>query len=111
MPTPPIRNILQRLKFPSRHRAGANISHLSTFDNIIERFHDLLTGSGAVQAVDLQHVDICAEAGDRGVDGIKDMLPAEPNTVYHLAIVDGHASNVGGTIIRCDTKITFGEDD
>lgn len=46
-------NILQRLKFPRRHRAGSYVSHFAALHHIVQRLHDLLLRRLPVQSVNL----------------------------------------------------------
>ena len=61
--------------------------------------------------MDLQHVDVGAEAGDGGVDGVEDVFPAQADTVYHLTVVGGDAADVGGAVVGRDAEVALGEDD
>jgi hypothetical protein len=61
--------------------------------------------------VDLQDVNISAEPGDGGVDGVQDVFARQADSVYHLAVVGGDAADVGGGVVGRDTEVALGEDD
>jgi hypothetical protein len=56
MPTLPIRNILQRLEFPRRHRTRADIPHFPALDHVVKGAHYFFAVGFAVEAVDLEDV-------------------------------------------------------
>jgi hypothetical protein len=82
-----LRNVLQRLKFPSRHRAGTNVSDPAFLDDIVQSLHDLLPWRASIQAVDLKYVNICAQSLDTLLHCIENVLPAQADFVNRLAIV------------------------
>lgn len=73
---PPVllRVALQALEFQSRHGARANITHPPLFHDVVERAHDLGSRCCAVQPVDLKHVDVGAQAPDRVLHDVEDVL-------------------------------------
>lgn len=87
VPSVLLRDVLQRLEFPRSHGAGADVPNPALLDNIVQRLHDLFPRGIAVQAVDLQDIDVCAEALDALLHSIEDMFAAESNLIDHLAIV------------------------
>ena len=89
VPTVLLGNVLERLELPRRHRTCANVPDPALLNDIVQSLHDLLSRCVTVQAVDLKHIDICAETLDALLDGIEDVLAAETDLVDHLAIVYG----------------------
>lgn len=57
------------------YSAGADVPRLAALDDVVERFHDLLPWGVAIQAVDLQDVQVRAKAGDAGVHSVEDVFP------------------------------------
>lgn len=104
-------NVLQRLELPRCHRTCANIPDPALLNDIVQSLHDLLSRCIAVQAVDLKHIDICAETLDALLDGIEDVLAAETNLVDHLAIVCGDRCDSECGIFLVDAEVALGEED
>lgn len=104
-------NILQCLKLPRSHRAGANIPDPTLLDDVVQRLHDLLPRCAAIQAMDLQHVDVCAQALDALLYRIEDVLPTETNLVDGLAVVRRGEGDVAAEIRFVDAEVAFGEED
>jgi hypothetical protein len=82
-----LRNVLQRLELPCRHRTCANVSHPALLNDIVERLHDFFAWCVAVQTVDLQDVDVCAQSLDTLLHSIEDVLAAQADFVHGLAVV------------------------
>jgi hypothetical protein len=53
-------NVLQRLELPRCHGAGANVADPAFLNDVVEGLHDLFPGRAAVQAVDLENIDVGA---------------------------------------------------
>jgi hypothetical protein len=104
-------NILKGVEFPSSHTARTNISNLSAFNHIIESSHDLLSGSIAVQSMDLKHVNVGSQSSNTPIDSIEDVLSAQSNLVYHRSVIGAGTSNCRLASIICDTKIALAQDD
>ena len=104
-------NVLQRLEFPRRHRTCANVPDPTLLNNIIQGLHDLLSRCVTVQAVDLKHIDICAETLDALFDGIKDVLATETDLVDHPAIVCRDGCDTERGIFLVDAEVALGKED
>jgi hypothetical protein len=87
MPSVLLSDVLQRLELPRRHRTRANVPHPTLFDNVVQCLHDLLPWCVAVQTVDLEDVDICAQSLNALLHGVENVLPAQADFVYGLAVV------------------------
>ena len=85
-----LRYVLQHLELPSCHRTRPNVPDLPALYYIVKRLHNLFFRGLAVQSVDLQHIDICAQSFHTRIDRIEDMLSAESDLVHIRAIVGGH---------------------
>jgi hypothetical protein len=104
-------NVLQRLELPRRHRTCANVPDPTLLNDIVQGLHDLLSRCVTVQAVDLEHIDICAETLDALLDGIEDVLAAETNLVDHLAIVYRDGCDTECRIFLVNAEVALGEED
>ena len=89
------------------YRASADISHLPTLDDIIQRFHDLLPRRASIQAMDLQDVDISAQSLHARVYSIEDMFPRQANLVHPFTVVSAYGCNAWLRTIGCNAKVAF----
>jgi hypothetical protein len=80
-------NILQRLELPGSHRASTNVPHPALLDDVVEGLHDLFPWCFAVQAVDLEDVDVRTQPLNALLDGVEDVFPAQPHLVHCVAVV------------------------
>lgn len=110
---PPIllSNVLQRLKFPRRHRAGTDVSNPALLHNIIQRLHDLLPWGAAVQPVDLQNIDVCTQALYALLDSVEDVFAAKTDLVDHVAIIGRDRCDTKGWVFFVDAEVAFREED
>ena len=85
-------------KLPSRHATRAQIAHLATAHEAIQRLQGFFNRSGKIPAVDLIQVDIIHLETTQGMLARRNnMLPAQPATVWpgpHLAPYFGGNDNV-----------------
>lgn len=110
MPSVLLSNVLQCLELPRCHRASTDIPNPALLNNIVERLHDLLPWRTTVKTVDLQDVDIRAEALDALLDRVEDVLTAETNLVDHFAVVSGNRCDAEGWVLFIDAEVAFGEE-
>ena len=81
-PPATLRHELHPRKLRRPHAAGPNVPHLAALDQVVERLHRLLDGRAAVEAVDLQQVDVRGvEAAQGGVDLVEDGRTGETELV------------------------------
>jgi len=59
------------------HRRCPDVPNLAAFDDVVECLHDFFSGHFGIQTVNLKNIDVRAEPGDAGVDGVKDVFPGE----------------------------------
>jgi hypothetical protein len=102
-----LRNVLQRLKLPASHRAGTDISHPSLLNNIVQRLHDLLPGCVAVETVDLQNIDVCAQSLNALLHRVEDVLAAQTDLVDHVAVVGGDRCNAEAGVFFVDAEVAL----
>ena len=113
-PAVPFRAKLHHGKLVRPHGARADVAHLTAPHQVVQRAHRLLDGDGAVEAVDLQQVEVRrVEAPQRGLDGGEDGLPREPGLVdVVFALLDllavGDGAHVG---LLAHDAVAFGQDD
>lgn len=100
-------NVLQCLELPRRHRASTDVSNPPLLNDIVQRFHDLLSRCAAVETVDLQYVDVRAESLNALLDSVEDVLAAEADLVDHFTIVYGNRRNSERWIFFGDAEIAF----
>ena len=105
MPAVHLGDVLQRLELPGGHGAGADVAHPALLDHVVERAHDLLAVDVLVQAVDLQHVHVGAEALDARLDGVEDGLARQAGAVGH------RLAEVVLLVLRGAGEEALGEDD
>lgn len=111
MPAVAFGDVLEGLEFPGGHGTSTNVPDLAAVDDIVERLHNLLPRSVAVQPVDLQHVDIGTQTLDTGVDGVENVLAGETHAVHEVTVVGPGGGNWGHFAFVVDTKEAFGQDD
>ena len=61
--------------------------------------------------MDLQHVDVGAQALDTGFDGVEDVLAGQADLVDHGAVVGAHLGDRRLRAVLLHAKVAFGEDD
>jgi len=72
-----LRRELQRGKLVRPHRRSANVPNLPALDDIVECFHDFFNWHFGIHTVNLENVDVRAEASNAGVYSIKYALAGE----------------------------------
>lgn len=90
------------------YRTSPDIPNLPTLDDVIQRPHDLLARSLAIQSMDLQYVDVRAQTGDTGIDGVEDVLPREADAVDETAVVGTRGRDRGHAAFVVDAEVAFG---
>lgn len=103
-------NVLQRLELPRRHGTSTDVPDPALLNNIVECLHNLLPRRATIEAVDLQNIDVCAEALDALLDSVEDVFAAEADLVDHLAIIGGYRRNTERWILLVDAEIAFREE-
>ncbi len=103
--------VLQHLEFPCRHRARADVAHLSALHHVIQRLHDFFIRRPAVQAMDLQHVNVRPQPLHACIHGVEDMFAAQAHLIYHIAVVGGHQGDARLGAGLVDSEVAFGKDD
>lgn len=106
-----IRDILQCLEFPRCHRAGANISHPTLLNDIVQSLHDFLSWRLSVQAMDLEDIDVRAQSLDALLYCIEDVLAAQTDLVHILAFVRVRSVDREPDVVFVDAKVALREDD
>ena len=110
---PPVllRDVLQCLELPCRHRTRANIPDPTLLNHIVQRLHNLFPRCVTVQAVNLQNIDVGTKALGALFNGVEDVLPAETNPVDHLAVVGRDRRDGEGRVFFVDAEVAFREED
>jgi hypothetical protein len=111
VPAVALGDVLEGLEFPGGHCAGTDVADLAAVDDVIEGLHDFLAGGVAVQTVDLENVDVGAQALNAGVDGVENVLAGETDAVHELAIVDSRGGDRGHLAFVVDTEEALGQED
>ena len=111
VPAVALGDVLEGLEFPGGHCAGADVADLAAVNDVVEGLHDFLAGGVAVQAVDLEDVDVGTQALDTGVDGVEDVLAGETDAVDEFAVVDSRGGDRGHLAFVVNTKEALGEED
>jgi hypothetical protein len=93
------------------YRASTDIADLTTLDNIIQSLHDFLAGSVAVQTVNLEHIDVCAETLDASINGIEDVLARQTDTVDKVTFVTRGLPDGRELALIVDAVEALGHDD
>ena len=101
---------LQFLELPRRHGGCADVSHPSFLHHVVERSHDLFLRHGAVQAVDLQNVDVRPQTLGAGLHGVHDMFPAQADLIHHFTFVLARGSDCGLRAVVTHAEVAFRED-
>ena len=60
--------------------------------------------------MDLEHVDVGAEAFDALLDRVEDVLAAEADLVDHVAVIGGYAGDAQARVFLDDAEVAFGEE-
>ena len=61
--------------------------------------------------MDLQHIDVRAQAVDAGIHRIEDVLPREADAVDEAAVVGARGRDRGHTAFVVNAEVAFGQDD
>jgi len=104
-------DVLQRLELPRSHRAGANVPDPALLNDVVERLHNFLPRCIAVQAMDLEDVDVRAQALHTLLHRIEDVLPAQANRVDSLAVVCRGQGDWTPEVRFVDPEVAFREED
>lgn len=91
----------------STYRTRTNIPNLPTIDNIIQRPHDLLARRLAIQAVNLQDINVGAQTLDTGVDSVEDVFARQADAVDPGAVVGARGGNGRLVALVVDAEVAF----
>src|SRR6478735_646662 len=106
------RQLCQRIIWPrSTYRAGTNIANLSTFNYIIECFHNLLWRNITIHSVNLQNIDVGAQSFDTLIHCIKNVLSREADSVDARTIVTGESCRIYRAFFSIDELEALGHND
>jgi hypothetical protein len=111
VPSVVLRSVLECPELPASHRACTDVPHLALFNDVVERLHDLFSRCVAIQTVDLQYIDICAQSLHAFLDRVKDVLVAQPDLVDHVAVIRGHRCDAEAGVFFVDAEIAIQEED
>lgn len=110
VPAVALGDVLELLELPRRHARGPDVADLAGLDDVVQRPHDLLPGHGAVESVDLQHVDVRPQPGDALVHRVNNVFPAEADLVEHVVVVDRAHGDVVRRCVGSHAEVAFTQD-
>lgn len=61
--------------------------------------------------MDLQHVDVCSQSLDTGINGVEDVFAGQANPVDEITVVNTGSRNGRKVTLVVHTEVALGEDD
>jgi hypothetical protein len=108
-----LRDKLHLCELVRPHAARANIPHLPALDEVMQRLHRLLDWRVAVEAVDLEEVDVVGvEPLERRVDGVENRGARQPALVHVVGqVADVRVLHVVDGGFFAERAVALGQDD
>lgn len=92
------------------YRACTDVSNFSTFNDIVQCPHNFGPGRLAIQSVDLQDINVCAETCHACIHGIEDVLSGQAYLIDIPSVIGALGPNPWLIATRIDTKVAFAQD-